>query len=246
MKHHLHPLCLVVVFSVFAISGCKQSNLLHCPDLSQAKLHNSKTLSFGNRRIHHQQHNSTIANAVVVKTDSARQNKSLIAAVQVLPVSIKIPSALEKNLQDGNELNEMNKLLANYSNNKVILQQNDKGRFYLKAKSVTDIFKLSKQLNAKKFSIAKRDFGDDDSRAAHLSLVLGAVGFAFAFLPALSFAALPICIAAIVMAAKGLHSDLHRKAVTGMILGCLGFAIGVIASILYTLIAIGIAAVLSI
>ena len=246
MKHLLHPLCFAVIFLVFSISGCKQSNLLHCPDLSQAKAHNVKPLAFSNRRVHHLQDNRSGITAGVANADSNRQNKSLIAAVQMMPVSIKIPSTLERNLQDGNELNEINRLLANYSNNRVTLKQNNKGRFYLKAKSATDIFKLSKQFKAQEFTTAKRDFVDDDSRAAHLSLVLGAVGFAFAFLPALSFAALPICIAAIVMAAKGLNSDLHRKAVTGMILGCLGFAIAVVASVLYTLIAIGIATVLAI
>ncbi len=228
----------LAVFAL-ALNGCKTNNMLHCPDLASAKKTHTSIFAF-NRTVKHKADGvkpaATTAQATILDTPLTPMPKTgIIAATdQQMHFKIKMPAALDKQMQDDQDLNDMNKLLANYSNNKVSLQRNDNGKLYLKAHSLKDILTLAKNTTQPRGYYERRyGNGSDPSGAAIASGVLGPIGFVFAFIPFLSFLAIPISIAAIITGAVGLRSSRHRLASIGLTFGILGLIFSILFSFLY-------------
>ena len=156
---------------------------------------------------------------------------------QDMHFKLKMPNALTQQLQSDQELADMNKVLADYSNSKVTLQRNDQGKLFLKAHSVKDIFALAKNSGHPQGYYERRygngGGGGDAGGAAIAAGVMGPISFVFAFLPLLSFLAIPISIAAIITGAIGLRSHRHRLAAIGLTFGILGLIISLLMSWFY-------------
>ena len=148
-----------------------------------------------------------------------------------------MPSALTNQIESDQQLDDMNKLLASYSDNKVALQRNDNGKLVLHAHSVKDIFALAKNANQPRGYYERRygnnGGGGDASGAAIASSIMGPISFVFAFIPVLSFAAIPLSIAAIITGAIGLRSHRHRLAAIGLTFGILGLIFSLLMSWFY-------------
>jgi len=226
---------------VLALNGCKTNANMHCPDLASTKKAHPALFAFSHPFKHKSEGSKPVAqNAPAVVADSnaaAPKPAGMIAATdQQMHFKMKMPAALEKQMQDDQDLNDMNKLLANYSNNKVSLQRNDNGKLFLKAHSVKDIFALAKNTSQPR-GYYERRYGNggsgDAGGAAIASGVLGPISFLFAFIPFLSFAAIPLSIAAIITGGIGLRSHRHRLAALGLTFGILGLIFSILMSIFY-------------
>ena len=216
-----------VALLLLSLNSCKQTSVLHCPDLAgTGKQHN--IMAFGAHSAHPSGKAKPTDQASNVGNKHAAADTNLLAS-ESMHFKIKMPDALTKNIQNDQELADMNKVLATYSNNKVALQRNEHGKLILRAHSVKDIFTLAKNSSQPRGYYERRTGtgGGDAAGSAIASAVLGPIGFVCAFLPFLSIAAIPISIAAIITGAIGLRS--HRKglAITGLTFGILGLILGI-------------------
>jgi len=172
-----------------------------------------------------------------VTTPNATLTQATALVEPAMHLKIRMPNALTQNLQSDQDLDDMNKLLANYSDNKVALQRNNQGKLFLKAHSVKDIFALAKKAYHPRGYYERRygngGDGGDANGAAIASGVLGPIGFVFAFIPFLSLGAIAISIAAIITGAIGLKSHRPRMATMGLTFGILGLIISILFSWLY-------------
>jgi|GEM_PF-3561115 hypothetical protein len=228
----------LAVFAL-ALNGCKTNSMTHCPDLASAKKAHPSIFAFN----HVAKHTADApkpagqtAQAAIVDTAAITMPKTgIIAATdQQMHFKMRMPAALDKQMQDDQDLNDMNKLLANYSDNKVSLQRNDNGKLYLKAHSLKDILTMAKNTSHPRGYYERRyGNGSDPAGAAVAAGVLGPISFVFAFIPFLSFVAFPISIAAIITGAIGLKSSRRRLASTGLTFGILGLIFSILFSFLY-------------
>jgi hypothetical protein len=223
----------MVVF-VLMLNGCKtNSSMMHCPDFASTKKVHTPVFAFN----HNPKHKPVAVATQTAMADTTTHKTGLTAATdQEMHFKIRMPETLQKQMQDDQDLNDMNKLLANYSNNKVSLQRNDNGKLYLKAHAIKDIFALAKNTSHPR-GYYERRYGNggsgDAGGAAIAASVLGPVSFIFAFIPFLSFAAIPIAIAAIITGAIGLRSHRHRLAAIGLTFGILGLIFSLLLSVIY-------------
>ena len=213
--------------------------MMHCPDLAISKK-THQPLFACKPHLHGKSSKPTEQALKATPADSIKRNEGLMAATD-MHFKIKMPSALAQQYQSDEEMNDMNKLLANYSNNKVMLQRNENGKVFLKAHSAKDIFLLAKNVSKPRGYYEKRygnggSRGGDGAGAAIASSILGPISFVFAFIPFLSLAAIPIGLAAIITGAIGLGSSRPRRAVVGLTFGILGLLLGILFSILYAIV----------
>ena len=219
---------------MMALSGCKTNSQIHCPDFASAKKTHVPMLAL----VHgHSSKSSKPATQTANVQSEPAQTTATAATDQDMHFKLKMPNALTQQLQTDQELADMNKALGDYSNNKVTLQRNDQGKLFLKAHSVKDIFALAKSMGHPRGYYERRygngGGGGDASGAAIASGVMGPISFVFAFLPLLSFLAIPISIAAIITGAIGLRSHRHRLAAIGLTFGILGLIISLLMSWFY-------------
>ena len=220
---------------ILGLSGCKTSSNLNCPDLAVSKKSHTPFFAFGVHKSHQANAPKPAEQATVV---TSTQASPLLASTSPdMPFKIKMPGAISSQLQTDGELDDMNKLLASYSDNKVAFQRNDKGKLFLKARSIKDIFALAKNTSHPRGYYERRygngGNGGGNAGAAIASSVLGPISFIFAFIPFLSFAAIPLSIAAIITGGVGLKSARQRLAVVGLTFGILGLIFSILMSILY-------------
>ena len=216
------------------ISGCKTNSSINCPDFATAKKTHAPILSFGHHKTN-QGNNTKPALQSVSNESTATINPNLpltAAATSDMRIKIKLPTSLGGQLETDKELEDMNKLLAGYSNNKVALQRNEQGKLFLRAHSVKDIFAFAKKVSSPKgYYERKQDNARDASGSAIASVVLGSIGLVFSWIPFLSFAAILISLAAIITGAIGLRSHRRRLAIAGLVMGIIGLIISVIMSL---------------
>ena len=225
---------LAAVLLLITLSGCKTNSKLQCPDFASAKKTHLPVLALSHGH-------SGKSSKPAAQTSGVQSNTATVTATastdQDMHFKLKMPNVLTQQLQSDQELEDMNRVLANYSNNKVTMQRNDKGNLFLKAHSVKDIFALAKSTSHPRGYYERRygnnGGGGDASGAAIASGVMGPVSFVFAFLPILSFIAIPVSIAAIITGAIGLRSHRHRLAAIGLTFGILGLIISLLMSWFY-------------
>ena len=223
---------------LLCLNGCKTNSSLNCPDLASSKKLHSPALAFNLLKMHQAKISKAAMQANNAKAAAPNQNTPVLAsATSTMAFKIRMPNSLNRQLDSDKELDDMNKLLASYSDNKVALQRNDKGKLFLKAHSIKDIFALAKNTSQPHGYYERRygsnGGGGDASGAAIASSILGPISFVFAFIPVLSFAAIPISIAAIITGAVGLRSHRHRMAAIGLTFGILGLIISLLMSWFY-------------
>jgi len=224
-----------LAFFAFVLNGCKTNNMLHCPDLASAKKPHTSIFAFNHIAKPKANNSKPAAQTTQAAIADTASKTGLIAATdQQIHFNMRMPAALDKQMQDDQDLNDMNKLLANYSDNKVSLQRNDNGKLYLKAHSLKDILTLAKNTSHPRGYYERRyGNGSDPAGAAVAAGVMGPISFIFAFIPFLSFLAIPISIAAIATGAVGLRSSRHRLASIGLTFGILGLIFSLLFSLLY-------------
>lgn len=211
--------------------------MMHCPDLAGSNKMHAPTLAF-NHPLKRKPESSKPAIPVsqASAADTTQKSNLTASSDQLMHFKIKMPDALQKQMQDDQDLNDMNKLLATYSNNKVELQRNDNGKLYLKAHSIKDIFALAKNTSHPRGYYERRygNGGSGDAGGAAIAAgVMGPISFLFAFIPFLSFFAIPLSIAAIITGAIGLRSHRHRLASIGLTFGILGLIFSLLMSVIY-------------
>ena len=217
-----------IALLLLALNSCKQTSVLHCPDLAGVGKQHT-IMASGAHYVPHSGNSKSADHVIRANTTHTFSDTALLAS-ESMHFRIKMPDALTKNMQNDQELADMNKMLATYSNNKMALQRNEHGKIFLRTHSVKDIFALAKNTSQPRGYYERRTGtggGGDAAGSAIASAVLGPIGFVCAFLPFLSIAAIPISIAAIITGAIGLRS--HRKglAITGLTFGILGLILGI-------------------
>jgi hypothetical protein len=236
MKSLLNGLYILgLAVFILGLNGCKTNSSLNCPDLANVRKTQSPSLVFNHHKSHQAETPKPAGQAV--NTGAGQSTPVLASPAPEMAFKIKMPNSLNTQLQNDKELDDMNKLLADYSNNKVALQRNDKGKLFLKAHSIKDIFALAKN-TAHPRGYYERRYGNGgdgggNAGAAIASSVLGPISFIFAFIPFLSFAAIPISIAAIITGGIGLRSHRQRLAAVGLTFAILGLIFSILMSILY-------------
>jgi len=241
MNRTINTLCLLTLgVFILALSGCKTSNLAQCPDLTSAKKSHPVVASNWHME-HHNKSAKTAEQPVTASKPAANNNSSAMMATSApsLPFKLQMPSSFTQTIEDDKQLDDMNKLLAQYSNNKVALQRNDKGKLFLRAHSIKDIFALAKNTSHPRGYYEKRygngggGANDAAAGAAIASAVLGPISFVLAFIPFVCLAAIPISIVAIITGGVGLKSFRKRAAVAGLTFGILGLILSILFSWLY-------------
>ena len=225
---------LAIGFFIVALSGCKTNSQIQCPDFASARKTHLPIIAMG----HGYRGKSSKPATPIANVQVSQATATATASTdQGMHFKLRMPNALTQQLQSDQELADMNKVLADYSNSKVTLQRNDQGKLFLKAHSVKDIFALTKNTSHPRGYYERRygngGGGGDASGAAIASGVLGPISFVFAFLPFLSLAAIPISIAAIITGAIGLRSHRQRIAAVGLTFGILGLILSILFSWLY-------------
>jgi hypothetical protein len=206
-------LALLLIFT-----GCKNSHVLKCPDVSAGSIHHSSWA----RAPHARPINVVTAHNETNKVAAPKAKEEAVATTsnEVQPYQLKLPRIAAGKMND-DELESVNGTFAKYSNDKVHLERNDNGRIYLKAKSATDIFKLATTLAAlKKANPAALPPGDY-GRVALAGGVIGIVAIVLALGPFVSYGAFLLGLIAIILGAVGLHSSRPGWAITGIVLGVL-------------------------
>jgi hypothetical protein len=203
-----------------ALTGCKSGEgIMQCPTLSSAPKHHPVLLS----------KNQPLKSAKQADAQ-ASVNKpkptGLIASVEKgIPVSIKLPNVLKA---DGNDIDSVNKVLAQYSNNKVSIQQKANGKTYLTAGSLKDLMRLTSNLSKSMIhprGYYEQRYGEGNGGIAVAGGILGLIAFIFAFIPFLDFLAIPLGIVAIILGAIGLRSHRRHFAIGGIVFGILALII---------------------
>lgn len=235
MKRMNKPFYILgIAVSMLALNGCKTNNMMHCPDLASTKKAHTSLFAF-NRPVPKAKPTKPVGQpAGTLLVDSTVPETLAAATGQDMHFKMKMPAVIEKQMQDDKDMDDMNKLLANYSDNKIALQRNDKAKLYLQAHSVKDVLALVKNASHPRGYYERRyGSGSDPDGSAIASGVMGPISFLFAFIPFLSFLAIPLSIAAIVTGAVGLRSHRHRLASMGLTFGILGLIFSVLMSFFY-------------
>jgi hypothetical protein len=222
-------LILLLVFS-----GCKNSQVLKCPDVSAGGMHHANWA----RAPHARPINVATAHTETNKAVAPKPKEEAVATSsnEVSSYQLKLPRIAAGKMND-DELESVNGTFTKYSGNKVRLERNANGRIYLKAKSATDIFKLATTLAAlKKANPAALPPGDG-GRIALAGGVIGIVALILALGPFVSYGAFLLGIIAIILGAVGLHSSRPGWAIAGIVLGVLAILFaGVLGIGIYTIV----------
>jgi hypothetical protein len=129
------------------VTGCKNSQVIKCPDVSAAGSHHT----IWARAPHSRSVNVAAARTEPNKVVAPKPKEEAVASAsdQVQPYQLKLPRFAASKMND-DEVKDVNSIFAKYSGNKVQLERNAHGRTYLKANSANDIFKLATTLAAVK------------------------------------------------------------------------------------------------
>jgi hypothetical protein len=206
---------------LLVFSGCKNAQVLRCPNIAAAKAHYPTWARAARKKTHYEpavkkeQPKATVANKKNIATATA--------STEIPAYQVKIPRMATGKLNE-DDLNGVSDMFEKYSDNKVKLQRNSKGKLYLKAQKATDIFKLAKTLLAFKKNPAALPPGDS-GRIALAGGIIGIVAIVLAFGPFVSYAAFLLGLIAIILGAVGLFSSRRGWAITGIVLGVLAIII---------------------
>jgi hypothetical protein len=231
MRKIFYTSSLLTLLLIF--SGCKNSQVLKCPDVSAGGIHHGSWA----RAPHTRPLNVATAHETnKVVAPKAKEEAVATASNEVQPYQLKLPRIAAGKMND-DELESVNGTFTKYSGNKVHLERNANGRIYLKAKSATDIFKLATTLAALKkanpAALPPGDFG----RIALAGGVIGIVAIVLALGPFVSYGAFLLGLIAIILGAVGLHSSRPGWAITGIVLGVLAILLaGVLGVGVYVLV----------
>jgi hypothetical protein len=229
---------LAIAAIILGLNGCKSGSLMHCPDLASSKKAHTPLFAF-NHHIKKTKPASNTAQPVVAAADSKTKPVMLANSDNDMHFQLKLPNSIDAKMEEGNGIDDMNKVLADFSANKVKVALNSKGKLVLQAHSLKDIFKLAKASSNprgyRERGYGGREVGDGASNSAIASSILGPISFIFAFIPVLSLVAIPMSIAAIVTGGVGLSSPRKRRAVVGLTFGVLGLIFSLLFSWLYWL-----------
>ena len=230
----LYKLTFWAIIPVFllTLNGCKSGeSMIKCPELSAAK--KSHPIMWAKIHPHTQKAKSTNTEAKVDKPKHETPVPLMASTKKDLPISIKIPALLTKNLTDADQ-QDMNDLLAKYSANRISIQKRENGKMYVSAASAKDLFSMGKNVSG---FLHPRGYYErryaDNSGMAVASAALGIVGFVFSFIPILNLVAILFGIVAIILGALSLNSGRPRMAMIGLIFGILALVIGALMTLVY-------------
>ena len=135
------------------------------------------------------------------------------------------------------ELKGLNDVFEKYSDSKVQIERNEKGKLYLKAHSATDIFKLAKTLVALNKAGPAAIPPGDGSAIALAGGIIGIIAIILALGPFVSYGAFLLGLIAIILGAVGLRSSRRGWAIAGIVLGVLAILFaGVLGIGVYTIV----------
>ena len=162
---------------------------------------------------------------------SAKQSQLLAFLRQEIPVSTRIPSYLAKEIEAGN-FEKVNKVLTQYSNNKVFLTRNSEGKMMVKATEFKALTKMTQQIIFKK--PAQRMSDDARDILALVGGILGIVSAGTSPIPFFNFFSIFLGAGGIVLGILGLQSFNRRKwALLGIILGAIGITLSILFIVIY-------------
>jgi hypothetical protein len=209
-------LALLLIFS-----GCKNSQVLKCPDIASGKSHHP----IWAKAAYKKQHSEPTVKKETPKATAANEKiaSTATASTEISAYQVKIPRIATGKLNE-EELNGLSDMFERYSDNKVKLERDEKGKLYLKAQKATDIFKLAKTLMAFKKNPAALPPGDA-GRIALAGGIIGIVAIVLALGPYVGFAAFLLGLIAIILGAVGLFSSRRGWAIAGIVLGVLAILI---------------------
>jgi len=218
---------------IVVLAGCKSNHsLLKCPDLALAKHH--KTL-FARNQHHNERPVSSQENANN-SGNSSQEKGTLIAAAGNMPINVKLPPLLVRNISSDEDVQAVNKLINDYSDNNVGIQRKANGKLYLEAKSGKDLVSLTRNLMHPRGYYEKR-YGEGAVNREGIAIaggILGTIAFIFAWIPFLNLLAPILGIIAIIFGAIGLNSHRRGHAIAGLVLGILALFIAALTISLFT------------
>lgn len=249
MKKHLHLLIAGIAIAIVMV------NLQSCTSYrgiaSKPDGHNHYRPDFASLRIikhHHNDHlkaktdnTSTAANTIATPAEPAKKPapKFIAQVTGDAPFKARVPNIITKDMDD-DQMQKANEVLAKYSNHKVSLSKNARGKVFLKADSRKDFVKLTRTLIKESKSAAPMS---DEARdiLALVGGILGIVSIGLCLIPYVDYISIPAGVAGIVLGALGLHSERrHKWALLGIILGAIGVFLALVFIILYLYLLFGV------
>ncbi len=224
---------LLFLAILIAFTGCKNTNLLKCPSVSSAKSHHE---GWAMHRQHHE-HNTANKQVEVNHLVVAKEKNEAVAPTTTNAESsfkIKIPRMVTHKLSE-QELQSANEVFTEYSQNKVKIEKDEKGKLYLKADSKEDFFALAKTLISVKKTSAAASGGTGGLAIA--GGILGIIAIILSLGPYVSYSAFLLGLLALIFGIIGLSSSRRGWAITGIVLGVLAILFaGVIGIGIYTIV----------
>lgn len=216
---------------ISGMSGCKSNEtMIKCPELSSASKHHPVFMAKATA--------PKAAKQTTVQAETVKPApKGLMASIDKgIPVNLMLPTGALMGSDGKDNLDDVNQLLNQYSNNKVSIQKKENGKTYLQAKSMKDLFALTSSLSKTMIhprGYYERRYGTDRDRIAVAGGVIGLIAFIFSFIPILDFLAIPMGIVGIILGAIGVRSHRRHIAIMGIVFGFLALLIAPLLGLIY-------------
>ena len=217
----------IIIFACSALisglSGCKSNeSVMKCPELSSTIKHHPVFLAKS-------QPVKSAKPTDIQAANSKPAPKCLLASIQKgIPVNIQLPSNLMQDADGKDNTDDANKMLAQYSNDKVSIQRKANGKVYLAAQSLKDLLRLTSNLSRSMLhprGYYEKRYGEDREGVAVAGGIIGLIAFIFSFIPFLNLLSIPMGIVGIILGAVGIRSHRRHMAIMGLIFGFLALLI---------------------